>query len=464
MAERRLRPLGVRWRTTLIAVLVVGAALGAATYGLLRLTGDRIEATIEDAAIARAESIVALVQAGAVEDPLPGRDPELLAQVINSSGEVVASDRAISGVPRLADLTPPLGVEERVVLDDILEGFEDEDAGLEDQGPYAVVANGVDLDGSPGVVIVASSLEDAAQARNAVLPLLGIGLPLVLGVVGVIVWLLTGLALRPVEEMREEASRISALAQDRRLPLPPARDELRRLAGTLNEMLDRLEESAIRRTRFVSDASHELKSPLATMRTMAEVASREGTVDAELAADLSAEIDRMQALVTDLLFLARHDEAAPPARTEEVDLDQVAVTAIRGLGGEIHIDSSGITPARVIGDPDRLEQMVRNLVENAARHAASRVWVETSESGGLATVTISDDGPGIPAGDTERVFERFVRLDASRARGTGGTGLGLAVARAIARDHGGDLLLGESTHAGATFVASLPTKGPVSRT
>jgi signal transduction histidine kinase len=115
----------------------------------------------------------------------------------------------------------------------------------------------------------------------------------------------------------------------------------------------------------------------------------------------------------------------------------------------------------VVGDPDGLEQMVRNLVENAARYAATRVWVETAESGGFATVTVSDDGPGIPASDTERVFERFVRLDASRARGTGGTGLGLSVARAIARDHGGELSVGESIHTGATFVASLPTAGPV---
>ncbi|NIU20599.1 MAG: hypothetical protein GWN79_16630, partial [Actinobacteria bacterium] len=144
----------------------------------------------------RAESLATLAAAGAVEDPLAGRDPELLAQVVSASGEVIAADRAIAGVPRLAEVVPAVGEQRRLVLDDILEGFEDEEAGLEDEGPYAVVVVGVPLADGPGAVIVASSLEDAAQARNAVLPLLGVGLPIVLVAVGALVWFLTGLALR----------------------------------------------------------------------------------------------------------------------------------------------------------------------------------------------------------------------------------------------------------------------------
>ncbi len=458
MAERRFFPLGVRPRITLIAVLVVGAVLAAATAGLLTLTSRSIERSVKEGALARAESLAAVAAAGAITDPLPGRDPDLIAQIVDSSGTVVASDRAISGIPPVVDLTPGVGLQVRTVLDDILEGFEDEEAGLEDEGPYAIVVQGVDLGDGPGVVIVASSLEVADQARNAVDPLLGIGLPIVLIIVGFVVWLLTGLALRPVESMRAEAGRISALALDRRLPLPEAQDEIRRLAGTLNEMLDRLERSALKRTRFVSDASHELKSPLAAMRTMVEVAAADGTraSDDEVFADLQIEINRMQALVSDLLFLARHDEHVPPRRHEEVDLDHVALNAARSAPAEIQIDTSGVGPVRIIGDPDALDQLARNLVENAARHAATRVWIETAESNGDATLTISDDGPGVPKGEADRIFERFVRLDESRARDTGGTGLGLSVARAIARDHGGDVVLAEGRVSGATFVARFP--------
>ena len=459
MSNGRFAGLGVRSRATIVAVIVVGVALAAGTYGLLALTSNRIESSIRDAAIARADSLGALIAAGALEDPLPGLDPELFAQVVDASGAVVASDRAISGIPAVATI-PVLPGEQRVVtLDDILEGYEDEAAGLEDQGPYAVVALGVTLLQGPGTVVVAASLEDAAEARNAVLPLLGVGLPLLLIVVGVTVWLLTGRALRPVKEMSAEADRISALALDRRLPLPAAVDELHHLATTLNDMLERLEASSVKQRRFVADASHELKSPLTVVRTIVDVAAADGSLDAGVVADLSAEIDRMQSLVSDLLFLARHDESHHLDRVEEVDLDQVMMSAASALRvvGDIEIDTSRIRPVRVMGDADRLSRLMRSLTENAGSHADSTVWVEAGESDGRAIVVVSDDGPGIPDTESERIFERFVRLDESRARNTGGSGLGLAVARAIARDHGGDVDVVESRHGGATFEAWLPS-------
>lgn len=440
-----------------MAVLVVAVALAAGTYGLLTLTSDRIEGSARDAAIARAETLGALVDAGALEDPLPGLDSDLFAQVLDSSGRVVASDRAISGIPAVASISVSPG--ERVVrtMDDILEDYEDEAGGLEDQGPYAVVALGVTLPDGPGAVLVAASLEDAAQARNAILPLLGFGLPLLLVLVGITVWVLTGRALRPVERMSAEAGRISALALDRRLPLPAARDELHRLAATLNDMLERLEDASIRQRRFVADASHELKSPLATMRTMVDVAMRDGRLDDDLVEDLSAEIVRMQSLVADLLLLAQHDESPPQSPFEEVDLDQV-VLAIAGsvVRRGITLDTSGVAPARVMAEEGRLSRLIRNLVENALRHAGSRVWVEVSERDGAAVVAVSDDGPGVPASEAERIFERFVRLDESRARDTGGAGLGLAVARTIAGEFGGAIDLIDSRHGGATFELRLP--------
>lgn len=453
--------LGVRWRATVAAVVVVAVALAAGTYVLLALTSDRIEDSVRDAAIARAESLETLITAGALEDPLPGRDPELFAQVVDASGAVVASDRAIAGIPAVANLAVSPGQQRIETLDDILEGYEDEPEGLEDQGPYAVVALGVQLPTGPGGILVAGSLEDAAEAENAVLPLLGIGLPLLLILVGVVVWILTGRALRPVAEMSAEAERISALALDRRLTPPAARDELWELAATLNDMLERLEAGTAKQRRFVADASHELKSPLAALRTIVDVAERDRSFDGAIIADLSAEIDRMQALVTDLLFLARHDESPVFDRAEDVDLDQViAVAAGKQRGDDaVQIDTSGVSPVRVSGDAARLGQMMRNLIENAVRHAESTVWLESAESNGRAVVAVSDDGPGVPPAESERVFERFVRLDESRTRDTGGAGLGLAVARAVAREHGGDVRLGEPRHGGATFEVWMPAGG-----
>ena len=164
----------------------------------------------------------------------------------------------------------------------------------------------------------------------------------------------------------------------------------------------------------------------------------------------------MQLLVTDLLFLARHDETQVPARLEEVDLDQVVLSALPGGISEVRIDTSGITPARILGDPDVIWQLIRNVVDNALRHASSIVWVETVERDGRAVALVSDDGDGIPAAEADRIFERFVRLDESPTRDTGGSGLGLAVARTIARDHGGDLVVAEPRHEGATFEAWFP--------
>lgn len=450
--------IGVRARITLIAVVVVGVVLATGAVLLLTVTRARLESSIGDAAEARADGIVALVQADVLPDPLPGGDPELLAQVVDSSGAVVASDAAVAHLDPFAPITVATG--ERIVHrpESLFERYEPDR--FEDDGPYVLVVHGVALPSGPGRVLVAASLEDAAEALAVVRPLLGIGLPMLLLVVGVIAWMLTGRALRPVERMRAEASRISAEDLHRRLPLPGSRDEIRRLATTLNDMLDRLEESAVRRRRFVSDASHELRSPLAALRTMVDVAGRdtEAPLSPDLADDLRHEIDRMQRLVDDLLYLTRADEGLPEAATGEIDLDRLLADEARRLRVRtaLHIDSTGILPARVAGDPDRLIRMIRNLTDNARRHAAGTIRLASCEQNGTAVVVVADDGVGIPEPDRERVFGRFVRLDASRSRDSGGSGLGLAVAREIARSHRGDLRVIDTPLGGAAFEASFP--------
>jgi signal transduction histidine kinase len=333
--------------------------------------------------------------------------------------------------------------------------FEEGEAagGPEDRGPYVVVRRGLD---DAGVVVVAASLEGSDEAVAAVAPLLSVGGAVLLGLVAAVTWVATGAGLRPVEAMRGEAARISTAGLERRLPVPAADDELRRLAVTLNEMLDRLEASAVRRRRFVADASHELRSPLAALRTIVEVGVAPAA-DAALTADLLGEIGRLQRLVDDLLFLAAADERVP-IRRARVELDRLVEEQAGVLVArrQAVLDTSLLRPVAVAGDPDLIARLVRNLTENAARHAASSVWVETTEEDGWAVLRVDDDGAGIPPEDRERVFERFVRLDEGRSRDEGGTGLGLAIARAAARRHGGDVRVVEPRHGGAGLEARLP--------
>lgn len=450
--------LGIRSKTTLAAVIVVGIALVAAAIGLMALTRNRIEGSIRDGAVAQAETLAALVEAGALTDPLPGRDLELVAQVVDVSGAVIASDRAAGRAAPFSTESVAVGSRRIVTVDELFEAIEDTPGGIEDEGPYVVIVQGVTVNGGSGTVQVAASLEDAGDAVEAAAPALWIGILALLVIVGLTTWALTGRALRPVEEMRSEADRISATALDRRLPLPEAQDELRSLAVTLNDMLERLERSALRQRRFVADASHELKSPLTAMRAMVDVAARDpGVNQRELLADLDSEIDRMQRLVADMLYLARSEESPQGPVGDTVDVEQIVAAegaALRSRSN-VSVDTTALHPVRIAGDGAQIAQLVRNLTDNAARHAVSTVWLGTARRGEDAIILVSDDGPGIPEGDHQRVFERFVRLDESRARDTGGAGLGLAVARAIARDHGGDLVL-VSAVGGTTFEARFP--------
>jgi signal transduction histidine kinase len=443
-----------------VAIVVVGLVLAAGTVAFIAVAKNRIESSIGESARARAEGVAVLVETGVLTDPLPGRDLELFAQVIDSSGAVVAADRAVADVGAFVETMPAPGRSVEVRADSLFEELE-ERGGLEDEGPYLVVATGVRLEQGPGAVLVAASLEDASEAVGAVVPLLGVGLPLLLVIVGITTWVLTGRALRPVEEMRAEAERISAAALARRLPVPATHDEVERLAATLNAMLGRLEDSAIRQRRFVADASHELKSPLSALRAIVDVGDAGALEDEVLSADLRGEVDRMQRLVDDLLYLARSDEAGPMRPHRLLDLDRIVQEEAQLLARRsgVVVDMSRVRPASVMGDSGRIAQLVRNLADNAARVAATRVWFAVDQHEAAVIVGVSDDGPGIPAADRERVFERFVRLDESRARDTGGAGLGLAVARAIAEDHGGTLQIAEPLHGGTTVEFRLPSAG-----
>ncbi|WP_369814217.1 sensor histidine kinase [Marmoricola sp. Leaf446] len=266
-------------------------------------------------------------------------------------------------------------------------------------------------------------------------------------------------ALRPVERIRQEVEQITGDRLDRRVPEPPSRDEVHRLAHTMNGMLARLQAAQERQRQFVGDASHELRSPLAGIRQTAEVArAHPGAMpEGELADAVLEESVRMQRLVEQLLLLTRADEAAVAAQRREVDLDDLVLTEARRVRRTgLDVDGSGIATARVRGDETALAQVVRNLVDNAARHATSRIGLGVREDAGTAEVVVDDDGGGIAPADRDRVFERFVRLDESRARDDGGSGLGLSIVREIVRVHGGTVEIGTSPWGGARFTVRLP--------
>jgi signal transduction histidine kinase len=288
------------------------------------------------------------------------------------------------------------------------------------------------------IVYVSTSLDPVTEAMTRLRRALLVVGPLLLLFVGTTTWLVLGRALRPVEAIRARVARISARSLGERVPVPPTDDEIGRLAATMNEMLGRIESGVERQRRFVGDASHELQTPLASLRADLEVALAHPEVSdwPAIGGDLLATSAAMEQLVQDLLYLARAEEGAPVPMTP-VDLDDIVLEEVAALRvrGRVPIDTHGVSATAVVGRRNDLARVVRNLLDNADRHATSAVVVHLNDG----VLIVADDGPGIPVADRERVFERFTRLDDARARATGGTGLGLAIARQVVEAHGGTI-------------------------
>ncbi|ROQ39840.1 signal transduction histidine kinase [Frondihabitans sp. PhB188] len=310
------------------------------------------------------------------------------------------------------------------------------------------------------VVAAARSLAANAVTERATLTTLGVVIPILLLVMAATTWLVVGRSLRPVEQMRLEVEGITAARLSNRIPGQGGSDEIARLATTLNEMLDRLDDSAKSQRRFVSDASHELRSPLAVMRQLAEVQrAYPGRIEPELLADtVLTEGQRLADLVQGMLILARADEGGLEPAMQAVDVDDIVLGEAARLrsAGAVTVDATNVTAARVRGDRGMLAQVVRNLADNAARHAAGAVALSLEVADGRVLLAVDDDGAGVPAADRDRVFSRFVRLDEARAREAGGSGLGLAIVRSLVGVHDGEVRVADSALGGARFEVSLP--------
>lgn len=435
MASRSWR--SVRGRTTLGATVVVAVALLIGAFSFYGVLSASIHGSTERAAEQRLEELTERAGGPGGKD-IDALDDEIL-QIIGADGSV----RAASEDAREKLGSTPLPVDD------------DPQTTTVDGETVLVVSEDIERDQT---LVLAVSMEDDAETLATVATLLAIALPLLLLLVAVTTWSVVGRALRPVELIREEVDGITAERLHQRVPVPETADEIAALATTMNGMLDRLDAAATAQRRFVSDASHELRSPLATIRQHAELAQAHPDVTSigELAEVVSEEGLRLQGIVESLLLLARLDEGAS-THDEAVDLDDIALGEVRRLrAAGIDVDGSGIHAARVHGDPRLLGQLVRNLADNAVRHSRGRVAIGVTPSDGYVFVTIEDDGTGVPAEERERIFERFVRLDEARSRDAGGSGLGLAIARGIAASSHGTLTVDDSRWGGARFVLTLP--------
>lgn len=452
-AERRpawAAPTSVRARTTLAASAVVAAALLAGALATVTVLRRSLVANVDSTLRTRAADVASLLGEGALPPTLavPGEE-DALVQVVDPSGRVVASSANLEGQEPIATFQP-IGTEARIHT---VGGLP-----VGNSGGFRVAAFKATAPAGPVVVYVAASLEQADRSVTTVRDILLLGLPLLLALVGVTSWVIVGRALKPVESMRARLADISAHDLSQRLPQPGTDDEIGRLATTMNAMLDRLETFTERQRRFAADASHELQSPLASSRSVLEVAAAHAdTTDwAQTAADLMDDNARMERLVRDLLFVARAGDPAATAH-RPVDLDEVVREEVQRARARsrVPIDASQVAAVEVKGNADQLARVIRNLVENADRHASSVVSVELRRRDGQAEVVVADDGPGIAPQDRERIFERFTRVDVSRSRDTGGTGLGLAIAREIVHAHGGDIFVAEAD-VGARLVVRIP--------
>ena len=433
----------VRVRVTLAAtaVTLLGGLIGAVLFvGGLH---QKLEQSLVSSAQQQTATVVAQLNAGGTPDQVTVTDKrDIIVQVIDKKDTVVASDHGWITKP----LRTSPGVTERVDVPTLDDTY----------AVYAKLAKKGDL------VLVGLSEEQVTRATSTAIVLLAIALPLGILMLAGVVWLSIGRALRPVEVMRREAAAITSEDLHERLAEPPGDDEIPLLAATLNEMLDRIDLSQRQQRQFVSDASHELRSPLATMRQMAEVAQRhpESTSVEELADDVLAEEIRMEGLVKALLILARLDDRAS-IRASVVDLDDAVLQEVDRLRAQradegITFDISRVSAGQSYGDPVLFGQVVTNLVSNAARHASSVVRVSLDEEGAEVVLVVEDDGAGIPESDRERVFDRFTRLDESRARDAGGAGLGLAIVEKVVAASHGSVHVATSDLGGARFVVKLP--------
>jgi signal transduction histidine kinase len=422
-ARRRWWPQTVRVRLTIVATLVFAVALSAAAFGLVRIVHNNLIDKIQQT-----------------------QNSELteLATALKNNQDSAGLDQGVTGLvcdPDTGRCVPYRSPPPR-------------------NDGYLETSRVIQIAGKNVTVVAQRSLAEVDSTVSKLTNIMWFAVPGLIGLVALAAWYFAGRALRPVEAIRLQAESITGSTMHRRVPEPDTDDEVGRLARTMNAMLDRLETSSQQQRQFVSDASHELRSPLASIRTNLEVALRNADrADWPAVANRAlAEDVRMEDTVSELLELARLDESvgpAPLATLPEVDLDELVLDDTVQQR-RVPIDTTRVSAGRVHGRREQLTRVVRNLVDNAARHANAHVAVGLVTDDDGVELTVDDDGPGIPVEERERVFDRFTRLDDGRTRDAGGLGLGLSMVKAITEQHGGSVTIDDAPLGGARVRVRLP--------
>lgn len=442
----------LRRTVMVLSSLALIAVLATGVLGFVLILTSVLHRTAQDAARTQADEVVTTIASGEASAEVAVREGPghgSLLQLLDANGTMLAySDPAAASVP-FTDARPAPGEVQEYTRTGVPG---------EEHDPYVVIARGVRTADGDRVLVVVSPLNVESAAVRTAAMLLSAGAVLLIVVLLLLIHKVIDQALRPVERIRREVGRIRDTRTAERVTVPATGDEIARLASTMNDMLERLEGSDARVRQFVSDASHELRSPLATVRAAMEIGPGRTAADRiERDTVVLEEVLRMQHLVEDLLTLAKADDQGLPLAPEEVDLDDVVDREVRRLRAtSAHPVVARIEAVRVLGDEARLAQVVRNLTDNADRHTGGTITIAVGADGAEAVVTVDNEGPPVPVEQRERIFDRFTRLEDSRARDHGGSGLGLAISRALVAGHRGSLQATETPEGQCRFEVRLP--------
>lgn len=440
----------LRAKLTAAAAVIIAVGMVIAAGLLVWRLHSSLVANLDASITTSAQTVAVSAKDNRLPRVLPesgDRTPSV--QVIAASGRILTESTNLDrpGVRLFENLQGKPGDPRIYSVDEASDG----------EGPYRVaVVQATGPDG-PATVYAALSTNDIRQSTKELIATLSVGVPGLVLALALVGWFLVGRALRPVEAIRRQAAAISGTDLHRRLDPPLADDELGRLTHTFNDLLTRIETSADRQRQFVADAAHELRSPIAALRTQLEVSllHPDAPTNADQSIGMLTDTERLSRLVDDLLALARLD-ANPPAQRHPIDLDDLVLAEARRIRDRgPRLDVTAVSAARVLGEKSALDRVARNLLDNAARHAATSIAVHLTSSDGLVTFIVRDDGPGIPDADRERAFDRFIRLDDARSSDQGGSGLGLAIVRDVVHSYGGKVTIGDN-NPGAVFTVTLP--------
>ena len=437
----RIHKFSIRARLTFIFVLAVAAILSVTGVSLVHLVRHSLASDADNeiqSQMIRTQEQFANAKSADNYRVLLAMHGDVVIQVTNLAGtKVWAASSAIAKAPVLAHQARGTDARSRMAMTMVRTS--------RDRSTLSQISSGqvgtIFTKRGPGLIFGFIYGQGINHSVDVLMTSLVVSFPLLLLLTGGLIWIGMGLALAPVESIRRRVDTIAATDLSQRVPPTGGKDEIARMARTVNAMLDRLEASSQFEQEFVSNASHELRSPLTTLLATTERAANDpdrANWD-EVGEVVMREGRRLETLIDDLAWLARHDEHRTEIQSVDVDLDDLLLEEghrVRLLT-ELSVDTTMVSPTRVTGDPAMLKRMIRNVVDNAARYATEELRFDSHYEGPEAVVTVADDGDGIDVSQSGRFFERFVRSDPARARHSGGTGLGLAIVAEIVERHGG---------------------------